>query len=213
MRTDDLVGMLATGEGPVESGATTRRYAIALGGGVVGATLLMVPLLGLRSDLFQAMRLPMFWVKLAFPASLGVAALYAATRLSRPGRSLGRVPAGLAAPVLAMWLLAAFALIDAAPPERRELLFGQTARVCPLLIAMLSLPTFALVLWAMRQLAPTRLALAGASAGLLAGTVGTFVYAFHCAEMGAPFLATWYLLGMLIPTAAGALIGPRWLRW
>jgi hypothetical protein len=31
--------------------------------------------------------------------------------------------------------------------------------------------------------------------------------------MGAPFLATWYLLGVLIPTAIGTLLGPRLLRW
>jgi hypothetical protein len=31
--------------------------------------------------------------------------------------------------------------------------------------------------------------------------------------MQAPFLAIWYLLGMLIPTALGALLGPRLLRW
>jgi hypothetical protein len=39
------------------------------------------------------------------------------------------------------------------------------------------------------------------------------VYALHCNEMQAPFLAVWYLLGMLLPAAMGAAIGPRWLRW
>jgi len=31
--------------------------------------------------------------------------------------------------------------------------------------------------------------------------------------MEAPFLATWYLLGILLPTVTGALIGPFILRW
>jgi hypothetical protein len=31
--------------------------------------------------------------------------------------------------------------------------------------------------------------------------------------MTAPFIGFWYVLGMLIPTAIGALIGPRVLRW
>jgi hypothetical protein len=31
--------------------------------------------------------------------------------------------------------------------------------------------------------------------------------------MAAPFLGIWYLLGMLIPAAVGALIGPLVLRW
>ena len=47
----------------------------------------------------------------------------------------------------------------------------------------------------------------------IAAVVATAVYALHCPEMAAPFLATWYLAGMLIPTVAGALLGPRLLRW
>jgi hypothetical protein len=35
----------------------------------------------------------------------------------------------------------------------------------------------------------------------------------HCPEMAAPFLGFWYILGMLIPTAVGALLGNRLLRW
>jgi hypothetical protein len=31
--------------------------------------------------------------------------------------------------------------------------------------------------------------------------------------MAAPFLAFWYLLGMLVPAGVGALAGQRLLRW
>jgi hypothetical protein len=213
MKTDDLVTMLASGVEPVVPGATARRYSLALVWGGLGAMLLMATLLGVRADLAEAVRLPMFWLKLGFPICLAVAALFAATRLSRPGVRLGRVPAALAAPVIVVWLMAAYALLGAPSDERLALLLGNTWTVCPLLIALLSLPTFAGTLWAMQGLAPTRPALAGAAAGLLAGAVATAVYALHCPEMAAPFLATWYLLGMLIPTAAGALLGPRLLRW
>ena len=214
MKTDDLVTMLAAGAEAVEPGATARRYATALGWGAFGATLLMAVLLGVRPDLAAAARLPMFWLKFAFPACLAAGALYAAARLSRPGVRLGpQVTAALTAPVLAMWLLAAFVLLSAAAGDREELIFGRTWSACPLLIAMLSLPMFVATTWAMKGLAPTRLALAGAAAGLSAGAVGALIYALHCAEMDAPFLATWYLLGMLIPSAAGALVGPRLLRW
>ena len=213
MRTDELVTMLAAGAGAVEPGATARRYTVALGWGAFGATLLMAIVLGVRPDLAEAARLPMFWVKLAFPASLATGALYAAARLSQPGVPLARVPAALAAPVLAMWLLAALVLATAAAGEREELIFGGSWSACPLFIALLSLPVFAAALWAMKGLAPPRLALSGAAAGLLAGSVGALIYALYCTEMAAPFLALWYLLGMLIPTAAGAAIGPRLLRW
>ena len=76
-----------------------------------------------------------------------------------------------------------------------------------------AVPLFCALLWAMRGLAPTRPALAGAAAGWLSGAVAALTYALHCPELGAPFLGIWYPLGMLIPAAAGALIGVRLLRW
>jgi hypothetical protein len=31
--------------------------------------------------------------------------------------------------------------------------------------------------------------------------------------MAAPFIATWYLLGITLPAVVGALLGPVLLRW
>jgi hypothetical protein len=67
--------------------------------------------------------------------------------------------------------------------------------------------------WILKDLAPTRLRWTGAGAGLAAGSLGALVYTLHCPELAAPFIGVWYLLGMLIPTAVGALLGPRLLRW
>ena len=115
--------------------------------------------------------------------------------------------------MLAVWLVAAVVLGNAAPAQRVDLVFGDTWKYCPFNIALISLPLFAAALWAMKGLAPTRLVLAGASAGLLAGALGALVYALHCPESAAPFLAVWYVLGIAIPTLAGAVLGPRVLRW
>lgn len=213
MRTDDLVTMLATGAGAVQPNQAARRYATALVCGASGAALLMVILLGPRPDLAAAFLQPMFWVKIAFVASFATASLLAALRLSRPGLRLAWVPGVLGAPVLAIWLLAAIVLARAEPAQRAGLFFGDTWNSCPLLIAMLSAPAFVAVVWAMQGLAPTRLRLAGAAAGLLSGAVGTLMYSLHCPEMDAPFIGFWYLLGILIPTTLGALLGPRLLRW
>jgi hypothetical protein len=213
MRTDDLVAMLATGAGAVAPNPVARRYAPAIGCGALGAALLMSILLGVRHDLSAAVLLPMFWVKIGFVACLAASSLLAVSRLSRPGLRLAWVPAALAAPVLVMWLLAAAVMERADPLQRAQLFFGETWASCPLLVALLSAPVFVAVLWAMLGLAPTRLALAGAAAGFLSGALGALVYCLHCPEMEAPFLGFWYLLGMLIPAAAGALLGPRLLRW
>lgn len=213
MRTDELISMLATGENAVEPHALRQRYVIALGWGAFGSTLLMAIMLGARPDLFEAARLPMFWLKLVFPAALLAGALLAVVRLSRPGVRLGRVPAAIAAPVLAMWVIAASVLLGATPGQREELIFGNTSSVCLLNIGIVSAPVFGALLWAMKESAPTRFALAGAAAGLLAGAMGALIYALHCPEMAAPFLGVWYLLGILIPTVVGAVLGPRMLRW
>ncbi len=213
MKTEELVALLAAGDSGVPAAAPRRRYARAIGLGAAVAAVLMAGLLGLRPDLAAAVRLPMFWGKIAFLACLAAGSFAAALRLSMPGAKLAWVPAALAAPVLALWALALAVLVPAAPAERAALFFGETWNSCPLLIAMLSLPVFCGVLWAMQGLAPTRLRLAGASAGLLAGSVGALVYSLHCPELAAPFLAFWYLLGILVPTALGAALGPRLLAW
>lgn len=213
MKTDELIAALASRADAVEPRVLQRRYATALGWGAFGTALLMAILLGVRPDLAEAARLPMFWVKLAFPAALFAGALLAVARLSRPGARLGHVPVALAVPVLAMWLLAAIVLLAAVPGERGELVLGHSWRSCPFTIALLSVPLFCAALWAMKGLAPTRAALAGAAVGLLAGAGGALVYAMYCQEMAAPFIGIWYLFGMLIPAVPGALLGRLILRW
>ena len=156
MRTDDLVTMLATGAGAAQPNQAVRRYARAVVWGFLGAALLMVLLLGPRPDLASAVLLPMFWAKLAFVACLAAASLFAALRLSRPGARLAWVPGALAAPVLAIWLLAAIVLARADAAQRALLFFGETWDVCPFLIAMLSVPAFVAAMWAMKGLAPAQ---------------------------------------------------------
>lgn len=65
----------------------------------------------------------------------------------------------------------------------------------------------------MKQLAPTRLVLAGAGAGLLAGAQALVVYSLYCAEMSMPFWGVWYMLSLMLTVALGAMLAPIWLRW
>lgn len=213
MKTDELITMLASGADAIDPHALRRRFAFALGLSLAGTTILMLLLLGARPDIAEAALLMMFWMKLAFPAAILFGALFATVRLSRPGVRLGKVPLAIAAPVFAVWLFSAIVLLNAAPEDRHQLIFGNTWASCPITIAALSVPLFGALLWAMRGFAPTRFALAGAAAGLLAGASGALIYALHCPEMAAPFLGIWYVLGMLIPAAVGAVIGPWTLRW
>lgn len=213
MKTDDLIAMLATGAGAVDAGASRRRFAQALAWGGFASLLLMAVLMGVRSDLPAMASKPMFWAKLVYCAALALAALALTSRMARPGARAARWAMALALPLLAMWLLAAMELSGATGSERDALVFGTTWRDCAFSIALVSLPLFAALLWAMKGLAPTRPALAGAAAGMLSGAAGALIYSLHCPELSAPFLGIWYPLGMLIPAAAGAIVGPRLLRW
>lgn len=213
MKTDDLISLLATGAGAVAPHAAERRYARAISFGACGALALMLSLMSIRRDLADAALLPMFWLKIGFVASLVAASLFAVLRLSRPGARLDRVLVALSAPLLVMWSIAAYALIQADPARRESLLLGASWTLCPFLIALFSVPVFATVMWAMRGLAPTRPHLAGFAAGLLAGATAALVYCLHCTEMEAPFIGLWYVIGMLIPAVVGALLGRALLRW
>jgi len=213
MDTDRLVAMLARDAEPVARGASGRRFAAALLAGSVAAVILMLALLGLRADLRDAVRDAMFWVKLGVPALLLVSGLAACTRLGRPGSRVGSAGVILLLPIAAIWLLAAFALASAPAAARVALVLGDSSAACVVSIALLAMPTFIAAFWAMKGLAPTRPALAGAFSGLLAGAAGALVYAWHCPEMAAPFIATWYLLGIAGPAVVGALLGPVLLRW
>ena len=155
----------------------------------------------------------MFWIREAFCAALALLGFAAVTRLARPGTRLGFVTAGIGTVVMVMWIFAATVLLTAPAQNRSHLLLGTTAGVCPFLIALVAAPLFFSFLWVLRELAPTRLRLAGAAAGFAAGSLGALVYSLHCPELAAPFLGTWYLIGMLIPTALGAWFGPRLVRW
>jgi len=213
MNTDRLIIALAAGVEPVDPSAGRWRLALSTVAGFAAGLPLLLLLLGINPALAQAAVLPMFWVKFAFVAALAVAGWWTVARLSRPGAALGRPAIALAMPVLAMAMLALSALTLAQADQRLALLLGSSWSACPSLIALLSLPAFVLTLWAVKGLAPTRLRLAGAGAGMLAGAIGALVYLLYCPELAPPFLVVWYTLGMLIPAAAGAMVGPRLLRW
>jgi hypothetical protein len=211
MNTDDFVAMLARGEDspPPRAAATTA----AIAAGLLASIVLMQLTLRTLPQLGQAIAWPAFWVKVAFVAGMVAAAWHAARTLAHPGARAAVLPVLLAAPLLLLWLDGAVLLAQAAPDQRAQLFWGRTWRACPVLIAMLSAPLLAAALWAMRRMAPTRLRLAGAAAGLAAGAGGALVYCLHCPEMSPVFIGSWYVLGMLVPTATGAALGPKVLAW
>ncbi len=213
MKTDDLIDMLASGPDVAVTRSPVLRNTALLLGALLLSGILMAATLGVRADLLAEAALPLFWLKVLFSLSLAGAGWVAVRRLSAPGAPVAVLPLFVAAPVVLIWLFAAMSMVQAAPEVRPAMFWGSTWRYCPVLIALMALPVFAATLSIMRQFAPTRLRLAGAAAGLASGGAAAAVYCLHCPELSATFVGVWYLLGMLAPTALGALLGPRVLAW
>jgi hypothetical protein len=213
MKTEELIGALSRQPVAVAHNAAARRLALGSLLGGAAAVPLMLTMLGVNPDLPADAHTWKFWVKAAFVIAIVVSAWQVVRRLARPGADPRGPARTLAVPFALMAALAVVVLASAPAADRPSLVLGTSWDSCPLNIAMLALPSFVLLLAAVRSLAPTRLATAGAATGLLAGALGTLVYMLHCPELEAPFIAVWYVLGMLIPAGVGALLAPKVLVW
>lgn len=213
MKTDDLIQSLSADLKPVPPGAAARRIALGLAAGAAVSAVLMVAWIGPRPDLSQALATPMFWVKFAYAALAGLVLALATMRLSRPGARLGVLAIAVALPFILMGGMGAMRLAMAAREAWHALIMGSTAHSCSWRIFVLGLPLLAGAIWAVRGLAPTRPLRAGLAAGGAAGAIATVIYAFHCDETAAPFVAIWYTLGIAAVAALGGALGARLLRW
>jgi hypothetical protein len=213
MKTDELITLLSNQVTRVDRAAVSRRFVQALLLGAAGSLILMSLVFGVRHDLGVVVRSGVFWAKLAFPLAVAIGAMIVIGKIGRPGARAGYSFATVALPFAAVWIAGWLVLDRADFSARWALVLGQTWRTCPFNILLLSAPTFPAAIWAMRSLAPTRLRLAGAIAGLLASSTATVVYCLHCPEMSPAFWGVWYAIGMLMPALIGAWLGPRFLRW
>lgn len=209
--TGELIEALALDAGPARKVSPRLMAAAALGG--LAAFALVALWLGFRPDLAEATATRMFWMKAVYTALLAAGGFWAMERASRPAGS-PRKGLTLALSVFALLAaIGAWRFMGAAPDDRMPMLMGESWRRCPRNILVLGLPILAAVLLVVRGLAPTRLTLAGAAAGLFAGGVAATIYGLHCPEHTMAFVALWYSLGVAAVTALGAVLGHWVLRW
>jgi hypothetical protein len=93
------------------------------------------------------------------------------------------------------------------------MIFGPQWTACLICIPLFAIAPFAALVWALRKGAPTALAHTGAIAGLLAGALGAAIFAFHHPGSAIPFMILWYGGPIVLCALAGAILGPRLLRW
>lgn len=213
MNTDQLIAHLARDVRPVSHHARLRRITLGIALGGVVTLSLVAFWLGFRPDLAVAMHEPSFWIKWAYTISLGIGAVGMTVRLARPEplRLTRFWPVMI--PFVLLVMVGIAELAQTPTQDWLAMWLSRTWKICPWLVAALSTPIFIGLLWAFRRLAPTRLRAAGAAAGFSAGAWAATLYCLHCPEVSAIFVLTWYTLGVALAAGAGALLGPKLLRW
>lgn len=213
MKTDDLVELLSRNLEPVDRSAVLRTLGLAVGAGILATLGIAVFGLGVRSDFGTARALIFLAMKLAFATAIVGLAIVYLTKLTRPGGERKTSPFLIMAPFLVIVLLAAISLGSAPRAHWDRMIVGDEWLECLLSIPIIAIVPFAGSIWAVRKGAPTNLARAGALAGLVAGGVSAIGYALHCTDDSLPFIALWYGGTIVLCTLAGAILGPRLLRW
>jgi hypothetical protein len=213
MKTEDLITMLATNVEPVDHRQLKRTVGVAVMVGAAVALGAMLLVFGVRADLSATGAVAFLLLKLAFMVALLVPASVYLLRLARPGGERRTPMAVVAAPFVAIVLLAAISLAFAPITYWDDMIVGDRWLECLLSIPVIAIVPFAAIIWALRRAAPTDPVRAGALGGLMAGAVSATGYALHCVDDSLPFVALWYGGTIAICTLAGALLGPRLLRW
>ena len=213
MNTDELIEALAKDLTPAPRHAVGRSLAAGIALGAIGTVLLVSLVLGFNPHLGTAISHYSFWIKWAYSLSIGICAVAATARLGRPdGGNLGWLWI-LALPVTALATIGIYEMSQVPSAQWLAMWLGHSWSVCSAFVFLLSIPIAGGLLWSFRNLAPTRLRAAGATAGLTAGGWAATLYCLHCPEVSAIFVLTWYTLGIALAALAGALLGPRLLRW
>ena len=164
-----------------------------------------------RADLLHALQSPFVQGKFVLALAVVTSLFAALLRSARPGaRGIGIAGAVLPLVVVGLWVAG---VITTPAGARMQGVLGSTILPCLVSIPAISVSILAAMLWALRAGAVTDPRKAGLLAGLVAGGLGTMIYATHCTEDNPMFYATWYTLGILIVGGAGAAIAPRVLRW
>jgi hypothetical protein len=212
MKTNDLIALLATD--PLQPQKPVRQQLLRqLLLGTVVCGILLLAVFGLNPHMDQMAVHPAFITKMLWLTALMGFSLYGLFRLARPGVGAGHTFMGLGLALLAMGSLGVMQWLQTDAGARAAQWMGGSWEVCSVNIVGLSLPVLAALLWALRQLAPTRPALAGAVAGMLAGSLAASIYSLYCTETSLTFFAVWYAGGIALVSGVGAALGWRMLRW
>jgi hypothetical protein len=213
MKTEDLISMLSTNVEVVDHRRVGRNIGMAVVVGAAVAVATVFFLLGPRADLTTVGTFVPPLLKAAFTVIILVPASIYLIRLTRPGGERRSSVALVALPFIAIMLLIGLSLGFAPNSHWKGAVLSDEWLECVISIPLIAIVPFSVIIWAVRQMAPTDLARTGAFAGLVAGCLSATGYAVHCADDSVPFFALWYGGTIALCALAGWKLGPKLLRW
>ena len=213
MKTEDLISMLSTNVEVVDHRRTVRNIGMAVVTGAAVALATVFFVLGPRADLTTVETFIPSLLKVAFTVIILVPASIYLVRLAHPGGERRSSAALVALPFVAIMLLVVVSLTFAPGSHWKVTILSDEWLECLISIPLIAILPFAVIIWAVRQMAPTNLTRTGAFAGLVAGCLSAIGYALHCADDTVPFFAMWYGGTIALCTFAGWKLGPKLLRW
>jgi hypothetical protein len=213
MKTEDLISMLSTNVEPVDHRWIARNVGLAIAAGAAVAMGTVSFVFGPRTDLTTVESLVPALLKVAFTLIILVPASIYLIRLARPGGERRSSVALVALPFIAVMLLVALSLGFAPSSHWKGTILSDEWLECVISIPLIAVVPFSVLVWTVRQMAPTNLARTGAFVGLVAGCLSATGYALHCADDSVPFFALWYGGTIALCTFAGWKLGPSLLRW
>ena len=171
MKTDDLIARLAADQPPQQRSAGLA-LAVATLLAIVCAGGLMLLTTGLRPDFMQALGTWRFDMKFVLALTLASSAFFLLRRAIYP-EGYERAPLWIILAAPAMLAVAVCYELAVLPASAwRPALVGTNWLHCLTLVPLFGLLPLLLALWGLRHGAPTRPALTGFLAGLLAGSAG-----------------------------------------
>jgi hypothetical protein len=198
VKTNELISMLSSQVDPVDTREVVRNVRAAIVIGAAASLLAVVFVLGVRTDL---------------SLSIVILASHYLVKYIRPGGEFRVRFALTVLPFLAAMIIAVISLAAAPRSHWETMVFGSYWLECLIAIPTVAVVPFAAIMAAVRLAAPTDLVHTGALAGLVAGGVSATAYALHCMDDLLPFIALWYGGTIVLCTVAGAVLGPKLLRW
>lgn len=206
MKTSDLISKLSADVPPIKRlprpGARFIRWFAAM----VFCFAVSLALKGVREDLLERLREPLFFASLLTVLAASLVSALAAFLLSVPGeeRRWTRF-----VPLIALWLWGVVILLQAITGAS---LMGGIGWGCARDVILLGALPGALLFWMVRSAAPLKLDWTGAFVMLTLGALGAFGAQLGCHDDALFHVLVWHFLPVIGVGIIGIFIGRRFLR-